>query len=437
MAKKTLYREISPDLTIPGFDVKVGKSRSTCRVKSKDGRHQFLARVNLVESERNSYYALRIQGPMFPKPLTTELYHCGLDLYDGGAQEVAQCADDVITNVANSLRLMDVFSSDGFSADGFSARIDGEKMVLSHSSKPDYSLEMSIAKAIRLNGLSRSPYAVVYYSGPEYNPCTPKIICGEYITNLRYVPIPKNVEKFADELKARVLKLGEPDTRIFQWVGNEIGEALLSYGFTITPRPEKNVVEISHPVGISGSYSISPYTVGEDFDFKLQCPNPHFPADIETSNVVFFTYSLPDTQTQEPPVTSEYQITWGSEAIEEIQTILALSLVYQEFRNTFKSNILTPRLKNKGEILQLVNTELEGDESVILTLACEYCYKKDKYHLVLNGMEKKLTFPFTDTPTVVDTKKVTQDMVELAEEYVRKFRQEKISLLTRVEEIDI
>jgi hypothetical protein len=343
---------------------------------------------------------------------------------------VARYADEIITNVANSLRLMDVFSSDGFSA-----RIDGKKLVLSHSSKPDYSLEMFIADARRLYG-SRSPYAVVYYSGPEYNPCNSQW----NITNLRYVRIPKNFEKFADGLKARVLKLGEPDTRIFQWVENAIGDALLSYGFTITPRPEKNVVEISHPVGISGSYSISHYTVGELFDdFSFEWPNPHFPTDIETQKVVFFTYNLPDTQ--EPPVTTGCPINLAElPSIYEIQTILALSLVYQEFCNTFKSDILTPgwkKRKNKGmweeEILQLVNPKLNGNESVILTLRRKYCDKQRKNYLVLEGMEQKLTFPFSDTPPFVDTEKVTQAMVKLA----RKFLQEKGLLLTRVEEIDI
>jgi hypothetical protein len=404
MTKKLTEFEFSPNLIIPGFDVKVENEHS-CHVVSKDGRHRFSAKIEVPY--------IKISGPMFAKPLVARV----------GPWEwvcrYATDADDVITQVANSLRWMDQLLNEGFSA-----KIDRHELILSHPSKPDYSLRMCLIDARRLVS---SPYTSVYteigYCGPEYDvvwSTQRNRLERRDISNLRLIVIDKNFEELAQELKTRVLSLGEPDPRIAQWVTQEIKSELLPQGFTFTPRLDKGIVEWSHPSGLSGSLSFALFTAGYDYYIYYtnpKYPNPHFPTDIEKDKVVLLTCGCPNIQ---ETYTKAWSANEPQDTINDIRSVLACTLVYQEVCSKWKSDILIP--KWNGNSLHLVNTKREGEESIILELT------REKNKLSLKGMGDKLSYPISGSLRVVDTKKITRTIVERADRHVQKFiRDHKIT----------
>jgi hypothetical protein len=318
-------------------------------------------------------------------------------------------ADDGITQVANSLKLMDQLSSEGFSA-----KIDDGELVLSHPSKPDYELSMVLGDARRIVPLKNtSLYTYVEYRGPAYDTKSNTKWQLDGIDNGRLIVTNKGLEELAQELKARVLSLGEEkDLRIDQWVSEGIEKELCSQGFTFTPKPGKGIVEFSHPAGLSGSLSFAPFTVG-DLDFSPKFPNLQFPTDIETEKVVLFTL---DRRKYREPYTLGFLAKNPQEVIRKFRRFLALPLVHREVCNAWKSDLLVPKLRY-SKIL-LVNPELDGNESIILELARE----KDK--LVLRGMGEELSYPILDNTTVVDTEAITRTIVERAEKYVHEFIQD-------------
>jgi hypothetical protein len=408
--RKTDPTKISPNLTIPGFDVKVENDGLSCKVKSKDGRHQFSAEID------ESHQHITLSGTMFDKPLKD-------DVGNWGWCDYSTDADDIITHVANSLKLIDKLSSEGFSS-----KIKGEWLVLSSPSKPDYALRMCLTDARKIAATNNTPiYTAVEYCGPVYNKdSNTKWKLNQAIANDRLVVTNKGSEELAQELKTRVLSLGEEkDPRITQWVSEEIEKELRSQGFTFTPKPEDGTVEFLHPTGLSGSLSFAPFTVGKDYIPNPKYPNPQFPTDIEREKVVLFTCYLPNCR---EPYTKAFLAKAPQEAIHEIRGLLGCALAYHEVCKEWKSNILIPKLE--GNSLRLVNTKLEGDSAIIFDLT------PDDNKLVLKGMGYELFYPISDTPSVVNTKAIAQIIVDQADRHVHEFIQE-YKLTSKVLEVDI
>jgi hypothetical protein len=391
--------KISPDLTIPGFDVTVHSPHS-CQVKSQDGRYEFSAKIE----EKNEN--IIISCPRFPMPLTLR----------AGAWSSINCqfttdVDDAITQMANLLRLMDEFSRDGFSA-----KIERNKLFLSHASKPDYSLRVWPADARKIVSFTdKLLYTLVEYCGPAYDAKanTKWKYEGWDINNSRFIAIDKNFEKFCQELKTRVLNLGEEkDPRIAEWVSEEIENKLAPQGVIFTPRPEKATVDFFHPVGLSGSLSFALFTSNFGYDFNQKFPNPNFPTDIEQEKVVLFSCDRPNYRS---PYAKALLAKKPQQVIEEIRGFLAIALVHQEVCHEWKSDLLVPKLRHSKMLL--VNTELDGNKSIILEL------NRERGRLVLRGMGEELYYPIWDIPTVVDTKEITQTIVKLAEKHIQEFIQ--------------
>jgi hypothetical protein len=402
---------ISPDLTIPGFTVKVEHPHS-CQVKSNNGHHQFSARIN----EGNN--SIQFSGPMFPTPLQDEV---GEWCWGDNGFDYLTDVDDLITHVANSLRLMDQLSSEGVSA-----KIDGYWLVLSHPSKPDYSLRMHLTDARKFAFCADpSIYTTVEYCGPAYD----KKINAKWnvpINTYRLIVTNKGFEELAQELKARVLSLGEEkDPRIAQWVSEALEEELAPQGFTFSPKPEKTIVEVAHPIGLSGSLSFAAFTRIDDIHVTPKFPNPQFPTDRMGSKVVLFTCCHPNIQ---EPFSTAWSANEPSQAIYHLKGILACSLVYQKICNDWKSDILIPKLN--GGRLQLVNTKIKGHESIILDLNPRF------NALILNGMGEELSYPIPNTPTIANIEKITGDIIEKADQHVQKFIREN-RLTSKILEVDL
>jgi hypothetical protein len=408
MSKK--LTEISPDLTIPGFDVTVHNPHS-CQVKSQDGRHEFS-----VEIDKSRKYRLTISASNSWSFCLGAWKWCGI--------EYTTDADDVITHFANSLKLMDQLSSEGFSA-----KID-RGLVLSHPSKPGYQLRMGLGDARKIVPLKNtSVYTWVEYRGPayDYSKANINLLSGlHFLGSERLIVTNKGLEELAEELKARILSLGEKAPGIAQWVKGEIESALAPQGFTFTPKPEKAIVEFSHPTGLSGSLSFAPFTAftaGGDYDINPKYPNPQFPTDIGTEKVVLFTL---DRRNYREPYTKGFLEKNPQEVIHEFRRFLALPLVYQEVCDVWKSDILVPKLN--GNSLQLVNTKIEGDDSIVLELTVEEEKEKDK--LALKNKDQKDYYEISDDPG-----EIAQTIVGLAETHVQEFIQAN-GLTTKIIEID-
>jgi hypothetical protein len=399
--------EISPDLTIPGFDVKVGNDGLSGEVKSQDGRYEFSVKID--------GRFIRIYSPMFAERLVAYVgpwKACGI--------QFTTDADDAITQTANSLKLMDKLSSEGFSA-----KIVGSDLVLSHPSKPDYSLRIAIFLASGIVPLKNSSlYTEVEYCGPAYDEKSNTKWKVYHVNNHRLVSIDKDFDKFCQELKTRVLSLGEEeDPRIAQWVTQEIENTLAPQGFTFSQKPEKAIVEFSHPTGVSGSLSFAPFTAGFNYVLNPKYPNPNFPTVIEREKVVLFTCNRPNSR---EPYTKAFLAENPQEVIHEFRRFLALPLLHREVCHAWKSDILVPKLN--GDSLQLVNTKIEGDDSIILELTVE----EDKLSLNGKGNRRK-SYKISDDPG-----KIAQTIADLAEKHVQEFIQENGIKLTntRVVEID-
>jgi hypothetical protein len=394
MSKK--LTEISPDLTIPGFDVTVHSPHS-CQFKSQDGRYEFSVEIN-----ESSEYPLTISGNIVSEPWSFRL-----GAWKAGMNYTTD-ADDAITLVANLLKLMDKLSSEGFSA-----KIDESWLVLSPPSKPDYELRMSISDARKISSFTNSLiYTRVKYCGPAYDEeANQKWKLGRSIYNDRLIVTHQDFEELAKEISTRVLSLGEKDPGIAQWVTQEIENELARQGVIFTTNAGKGSVDFFHPVGLSGSLSFAPFTVGV-FDFNPRYPNTQFPTDIEGEKVVLFTL---DRRKYRKPYTKGFSAKEPQEVIHEFRRFLALPLVHREVCNAWKSDLLVPKLIQSK--MCLVNTELVGNESIILELTQE----NDK--LVLSGMGEELSYPLLNTPTVVDTEAITRAIVERAEKHVQEFSQ--------------
>jgi hypothetical protein len=406
MSKK--LTEISPDLTLPGFDVTV-ESKHSCKVKSQDGRYEFS-----VEIDKSRMYPLWISGNIVSKP--RKLLVGALDYW---GMEYTIDADDVITQVATLLKLKDKLSSEGVSA-----KIKGHWLALSHPSKPDYELLMALGDVRRIVPLKNtSLYTWVEYCGPAYDRDSNAKWQDWYIDNSKLIVTNKSLEELAEDLKARVLSMGEgKDPRITQWVSEEIEKKLRTQGFTFTPKPEKSIVEFSHPTGLFGALSFAPFADG-NFVLNPKYPNLQFPTDIEREKVVLFTLDHPN---YEELYTKGFSAKEPQEVIDEFRRFLALSLVHREVGDAWRSDILVPKLnRNK---LQLVNTKLKGDDSIILELTPE----KDKL-ILKDKKNKKNSYEISDDPG-----EIAQTIADLAEKHVQEFIQENGIKLTntRVVEID-
>jgi hypothetical protein len=303
---------------------------------------------------------------------------------------------------------------DKLSSEGFSAKIDNEWLVLSHSSKPGYSLQIWLADARKIAATNNSPiYTTVRYYGPAayYYVSDRKWEAG--LNNERLIVTNKGLEELAQELKARILSMEEEkDPRITQWVSEEIEKELVSQGFTFTFKPEKSIVEFSHPTGLSGTLSFAPFTLGA-LDFSPKFPNLQFPTDIEGGKVVSFTCDRPNYR---EPYTKAFLAKEPQLVIDEIRGFLALPLVYQEVCNAWKSDLLVPKLRHSKMLL--VNTELD-DKNIILELTLENSMLVLKAMMGELGMKAQRFY----IPTVVDTKAIAKDIVVLAENHVQEFIQ--------------
>jgi hypothetical protein len=407
MSKK--LTEISRDLTIPGFDVKV-KNAHSCQVRSQDGRHEFSVEID-KSSEDESIEELKLSGNIVSRPC-----YCRLGALEGFGIEFTADADDAITHVANSLKLMDKLSSEGFSA-----KIKYDNLVLSHPSKPDYSLRMCLTDASKVVPLrNTSVYTWVEYRGPAYDRRSNTKWQLNGINNGRLIVTNKGLEELAQELKARILSLGEEkDPQIAQWVFEGIEKELCSQGFTFIPKPEEGIVEFLHPNGFSGSLSFAPFTVG-NFDLNPKYPNLQFPTDIEAEKIVLFTWDRPNSR---EPYTKGFLAKEPQKVIDEFRQCLAISLLHREVCHAWKSDILVPKLE--GKRLQLVNTKIKGNDSTILELTVE------------NGKsvlkDKKNSYKISDDP-----REIAQTIADLAEKHVQEFIQANGIKLTntRVVEID-
>jgi hypothetical protein len=408
MSKK--LTEISRDLTIPGFDVNVENAGLSCKVKSKDGRHQFS--VEIDESIQELTLSWNMPRMYWAIPVG--------DWEEQGIKFTTE-ADEAITQVTTLLKLMDRLSSEGFSA-----KIDGRWLALSHPSKQGYSLRMCLTDARKISSLTNSLlYTRVKYCGPAYDEeANQKWKLDKSIYSDRLIVTNQDFEELVQEIRSRILSLGEEkDPRITQWVSEEIEKELHSQGFTFIPKPVKGIVEFLHPTGISGSLAFAPFTVGYKYDFNSKYPNLQFPTDIGTEKVVLFTLDRPNYR---EPYTKGFLAKEPQQVIDEIRGFLALRIVYQGVCKAWKSDLLVPKLRQTKMLL--VNTELD-DKHIILELARE----NDK--LVLRGMGEELSSPILDTPTVVDTEAITRAIVERAEKHVQEFSQKTGYIHSKVVEV--
>jgi hypothetical protein len=404
--------EISPDLAIPGFDVKV-KNKHSCQVKSQDGRYEFS-----VEMDESYAYPLRFSGNMLHWPFADGSLAIGkVGAWESRGIKFTTDADDAITHVANCLKLMDQLSSEGFSA-----KIERGLLIFSHPSKPGYHLSMRLADSRKIVPLKNtSLYTFVEYHGPAYAPEANTKWQLNGINNSRLIVTNKGLEELAQEIKARILSLGEEkDPSITQWVSEEIEKELVSQEFTFIPKPEEGIVEFSHPSSFSGSLAFAPFTAGKDYIPSPKYSNPQFPTDIETGKVVLFTLDRPNSR---KPYTKAFLAKEPQDVIDEFRQFLALPLLHREVCHTWKSDILVPKLN--GNSLQLVNTKIEGNGSIILELTAE----KGKLRLKNKGKP----YEISDDPG-----KIAQTIADLAEKHVQEFIQENGIKLTntRVVEID-
>jgi hypothetical protein len=390
---------ISKNLSIPGFDVRVGNNGLSCQVKSQDGRYTFSAKIN-----EDSFIHIRgdVYGVVKVNNRRTASFKDKI--------KYIQYADDLITQAANALKLVDKLSSDGFSA-----KINRSELVLSHSSKQGYSLVLDIEEVRRIDSpLYPSLYAEVKYLGPAYEDKGEKWKYRGYsLDTSRLVAIDQDLDKFAEGLKARVLSLGDEKHLIPQW-GQEMQAELQLQGFTSTIDPKEGIVKFSHPGGLSGSLALTPHAYWYDFSQKYR--DSDFPNDIiEEKEVLLLTYSF--SNDREPKVikydNNPHEIARAIAELAEkyVQARRPLRLVYEEISKSWNSDTLVPKLRNFK--LLLVNPRLIGNESIILELTRE----EDK--LVLRGMGEERSYPMANTTTEVDVKAITQDIVALAEKYVQ------------------
>jgi hypothetical protein len=191
-------------------------------------------------------------------------------------------------------------------------------------------------------------------------------------------------------------------------------------------------VDFFHPSGVSGSIAFAPFTRNAALDFNSKYPNLRFPTDIEPPKVVLLTCAGPNHQ---EPYSRAFLVTQPQEVINDIRGHLAIALVHQEVCNTWKSDILVPNLKSSR--LQLVNPKLEGQKALILDFSYNYHYNLNE-KLRLYGMGEELFYSISDTPTCVDTKAITQTIVERAEKHVQEFYKETgENRITEVIEVDL
>jgi hypothetical protein len=357
-----------------------------------------------VEINKSCELPLTISGN-----IVSESQSFRLGAWESHGTKYTTDADDAITQFATLLKLKDKLSSEGFSA-----KIEKSFLVLSHPAKPNYELRMGLADARKIVPLKNtSLYTLVNYYGPAYGKEAETKWKLNSIYNWKIIVTNKGFEELAEELKARILSMGEEkDPRITQWVSEEIEKELRTQGFTFAPRPEKAIVDFFHPVGLSGSLSFAPFTVGYAFDLNPKYSNLQFPTDIGAEKVVLFTLDRPNYR---EPYTKAFLAKEPQKVIDEIRWYLAISLVYQEVCKAWKSELLVPKLRHSKMLL--VNTELVGNESIIL----ELIQKNNK--MVLKDMGEELSYPILNTPTVVDTEAITRAIVERAEKHVQEFIQ--------------
>jgi hypothetical protein len=119
------------------------------------------------------------------------------------------------------------------------------------------------------------------------------------------------------------------------------------------------------------------------------------------------SYPLSNT----PTVVDTKEITQAivERAERHIQVRKNVAQVYREICDVWESDILIPKLI--GDKLQLVNTELDGNNSIILELTIE------SYKLVLK--DKKNSYEISD-----NLGEIAQTIVGLAEKHVQEFIQE-------------
>jgi hypothetical protein len=389
-------------MRLPGFDVEVTVNGLSCKVKSQDGRYWFSAEI-----DEDSY--MHISGDVYGLVKVNDRRTAS----SKDEIEYIHYADDIITQAANCLKLMEKLSSDGFSA-----KINRSELVLSHSSKPGYSLVLDIEEVRRIDSpLYPSLYAEVKYLGPAYEDKGEKWKYRGYSRDTkRLVAIDQDLDKFAEGLKARVLSLGDEKHLIPQW-GQEMQAELQLQGFTSILDPKEGIVKFSHPGGLKGSLALVPE--GFWYDFSQKYRDSDFPNDIiEEKEVLLLTYNF--SNDREPKLieydNNPHKIARAIAELAEkyVQTRRPLRLVYEEISKLWKSDTLVPKLRNFK--LLLVNPELDGNDSIILELTQE----KDK--LVLRSMGEERSYPMANTTTEVDVKAITQDIVALAEKNVQKSR---------------
>jgi hypothetical protein len=264
------------------------------------------------------------------------------------------------------------------------------------------------------------------YCGPAYEDKGEKWKYRDYSwDSSRLVAIDQDLDKFAEGLKARVLSLGDEKHLIPPQWGQEMQAELQLQGFTSTIEPKEGIVKFSHPGGLKGSLALIPH--GSWYDFSQKCRDSDFPNDILIEKEVLLACNLLNDQKSKfiKYDNNPHEIARAIAKLAEkyVQVNRTLPLVYREVCHAWKSDILVPKLN--GDSLQLVNTKLKGDDSIILELTPE----KDK--LVLK--DKKDYYEISDDP-----REIAQTIADLAEKHVQEFIQANGIKLTntRVVEID-
>jgi hypothetical protein len=90
-------------------------------------------------------------------------------------------------------------------------------------------------------------------------------------------------------------------------------------------------------------------------------------------------------------------------------------LLHEEICKEWKSDILIPKWENNS--LHLVNTKLNEGGASIFTLTSA------KEKLILTGGGEERSYPFSDILNKGNTKKITREIVVLAEKHVQEFLQ--------------
>jgi hypothetical protein len=319
-------------------------------------------------------------------------------------------AKSLATHVEKAFKLMEEFSRDGFSA-----KMQGKWLVLTHSSKPDYSLRLQLTSDKKAG----SEMARIECCGPAYQ--ADKDLHRDWERNgwevcgTKFIWAAKRFELLVSDLKTRVLSLGEPDSQILEWFPKRLEKQLLPLGFTFFPNPKKGSIEFSHPSGLLGSISFGLFSISRHY------PPPGLKA-------VLFTFNHPDYQ--KPYLRSWLHDNKPEKTVTDIQQIVALTLVHQEVSKKWKSDILIPKLN--GDSLQLVNTQMKGEKSIILELTPN----NDK--LLLKGRDGyENNFSIVTHPNAVAAKEIARTMIGLADQHVQQFIRENGHYLTTVQEIDI